>query len=48
MEAMEDRMESLTQKRSHGSSDKEHPVLFDPPEGTLKGALTFIKALYTG
>jgi hypothetical protein len=27
---MEDRMESLTQKRSHGSSDKEHPVLFRP------------------
>ena len=27
---MEDRIESLTQKKSHGSSDKEHPVLFRP------------------
>jgi hypothetical protein len=40
MEAIEDRVESLTQKRSHGSSDKEHPVLFRP--------LSQSRALLTG
>ena len=30
MESMDSYDTSLTQKRSHGSSDKEHPVLFRP------------------
>ena len=30
MESMDSYDTSLTQKRAHGSSDKEHPVLFRP------------------